>query len=148
MTLNADCIRDLLLYLEENLSYVEGVTDMTHKKIGIGALAQKLPQYTEEEVRYTVEKLYEAGYIHLTGVKINNQGYISIGYVDDITWDGFEFLNRVREPKIWEATKKGAAKIGSMPIATLSTIAFEIIKNIATRPEIIDKIMSFIPWAQ
>ena len=57
MTLNADCIRDLLLYLEENLSYVEGVTDMTHKKIGIGALAQKLPQYTEEEVRYTVEKL-------------------------------------------------------------------------------------------
>ena len=38
MTLNADCIRDLLLYLEENLSYMEGATDMTHKKIGIGTL--------------------------------------------------------------------------------------------------------------
>lgn len=146
MTLNADCIRDLLLYLEENLSYMEGVTDMTHKKIGIGTLVQKLPKYTEEEVKYTIEKLHEAGYIHLTNVAISNQGYIMTGYVDDITWDGFEFLNRVREPKIWEATKKGAAKIGSMSIATLSTIAFEIIKNIATRPEIIDKIMSFIHW--
>lgn len=147
MTLNADCIRDLLLYLEENLSYMEGATDMTHKKIAIGTLAKELPDYKKEEVQYTVEKLCEAGYIHLTNVSLSNQKYIMTGYIDDITWDGFEFLNRVREPKIWEATKKGAAKIGSMSIATLSTIAFEIIKNIATRPEIIDKIMSFIPWA-
>ena len=120
---------------------------MTHKKISIGTLAKELPDYKKEEVQYTVEKLCESGYIHLTNVSLSNQKYIMTGYVDDITWNGFEFLNRDREPKIWEAPKKGAAKIGSMSIATLSTIAFEIIKNIATRPEIIDKIMSFIPWA-
>jgi hypothetical protein len=141
MTLNYDCIRDLLLYLEESLGY-KNEYSMEHKRISINNIPSELTNYSKEDVRYTVEKLYEANFIHLTNISYDNQKYILSGYIDDITWDGFNFLNNIREKSIWEATKSGAKKIGAVSISTLSTISFEIVKAIITRPEVIKKIIS------
>lgn len=142
MTLNYECIRDTLLYLENNLGYTNDKTALIHKRLSIDSISNELSLYTKEDVMYTIEKLIEANYINSVNVKRNVQGYIIIGYIDDITWEGFEFLNNIREKSIWDATKQGAKKIGAMSIYALKTLSFEIVKAIVTNQEVINNIVS------
>lgn len=145
MTLNYDCIRDVLLYLENTLEYTDNQIAMTHKRLTIDTIATHLSSYTKEDVQYTIEKLFEARYIRLVDVRLDNQKYIINSYIDDITWDGFNFLNNIREKSIWEATKEGARKVGAMSISAISTISFEIVKAVITNQEVINNIVSHIP---
>lgn len=71
-----------------------------------------------------------------------------LAYVDDITWDGYNFLNNIREKSIWEATKAGAKKVGAMSISAINMISFEIVKAVVTNQEVISKIVAHIPWAK
>lgn len=146
MTLNYDCIRDVLLYLENTLGYTENQIAMTHKRLLIGSVANKLPSYKKEDVQYTIEKLFEAKYIRIVNITTDNQKYIINGYIDDITLDGFNFLNNIREKSIWEATKEGAKKVGAMSVSTISMISFEIVKAVVTNQDVINKIVTHIPW--
>lgn len=146
MTLNYDCIRDVLLYLEDTLGYTNDIVAMTHKRLTIETICSDLPSYSKEDIQYTVEKLFEARYIRIVDITHNKQNYIVNGYVDDITWDGFNFLNNIREKSIWEATKRGAKKVGAMSVSAISMISFEIIKAIVTNQEVINNIVSRIPW--
>lgn len=146
MTLNYDCIRDVLLYLENTLEYIDNQGAMVHKRLTINMVVEALPLYSKEDVQYTIEKLFEAEYIRLFNVSYDKNKYIVRGYIDDITWEGFNFLNNIREKTIWEATKNGAKKIGAMSVSAISIISIEIIKAIATNQEVINNIISHIPF--
>lgn len=146
MTLNYDCIRDVLLYLENTLEYTDNQMAMTHKRLTIDNIISALPSYTKEDVQYTIEKLFEAEYIRIVNITTDNQKYLVNGYIDDITWNGYDFLNNIREKSIWEATKEGAKKVGAMSISAISTISFEIVKAVVTNQEVINKIVAHIPW--
>ena len=67
MKLNPDCIRDVLLYLEENLSYnheTEG--SIEHNTITIHKISKDLHEekgYEIDDINYSVEKLLEIRYI-------------------------------------------------------------------------------------
>ena len=45
-----------------------------------------------------------------------------------ISWHGYEFLEKVRDPEIWTKTKDGAGKIGSWSVKLLGEIAGGYIK--------------------
>lgn len=145
MTLNYDCIRDVLLYLEDTLGYTDNQVAMTHKRLTIGSIGNVLLSYTKEDIQYTIEKLFEARYIRIVDIIHDKNGYMTSGYVDDITWEGYNFLNNIREKSIWEATKDGAKKIGAMSISAISMISFEIVKAVVTNQEVINKIVAHIP---
>ena len=104
--------------------------------------------YSKEDVQYTIEKLYEARYIRIVDVSTDSQRYMINGYIDDITWEGYNFLNNIREKSIWEATKEGAKKVGAMSISAISMISFEIVKAVVTNQEVINKIVAHIPWVK
>ena len=148
MTLNYDCIRDVLLHLENTLGYTDDETSMTHKRLNIETICACLSLYSKEDVQYTIEKLHEAKYIRIVNVVYNNQNYIINAYIDDITWDGFNFLNNIREKSIWEATKQGAKKVGAMSISAISMISFEIVKAVVTNQEVINNIVLRIHWVK
>lgn len=148
MTLNYDCIRDVLLYLEDTLEYTDNPVAMTHKRLTINNVANALSSYSKEDVQYTIEKLYEARYIRIVDVSTDSQTYMINGYIDDITWEGYNFLNNIREKSIWEATKEGAKKVGAMSISAISMISFEIVKAVVTNQEVINKIVAHIPWVK
>ena len=148
MTLNYDCIRDVLLYLEDTLEYTHNPVAMTHKRLTINNVANALSSYSKEDVQYTIEKLYEARYIRIVDVSTDSQRYMINGYIDDITWEGYNFLNNIREKSIWEATKEGAKKVGAMSISAISMISFEIVKAVVTNQEVINKIVAHIPWVK
>ena len=148
MTLNYDCIRDVLLYLEDTLEYTDNPVAMTHKRLTINNVANALSSYSKEDVQYTIEKLYEARYIRIVDVSTDSQRYMINGYIDDITWEGYNFLNNIREKSIWEATKEGAKKVDAMSISAISMISFEIVKAVVTNQEVINKIVAHIPWVK
>ena len=74
MTLNYDCIRDVLLYLEDTLEYTDNQVAMTHKRLTIGSIASDLPSYSKEDMQYTIEKLFEARYIRIVDVIHDKNG--------------------------------------------------------------------------
>ena len=147
MKLNPDCIRDILLYLEENLSYTNSLISMEHNEIAIHKVISDVNNkysYTKEDIQYSIEKLLEIKFIVVNQLKRNNNGYIIFGNIFDITWDGHNFLNNVRPKSVWEATKKGASKIGLMSIHSLNMISSKVIDKIISDSPLIDKIINSI----
>ena len=137
MKLNPDCIRDVLLYLEENLKIEE-----SHKftEITLIQLKEALPKYTEDDIFYSVYNLHQIRFIDGRINDVNNMKMFFCE-INNITWNGHQFLNTIRPTSIWEATKSGASKLGIMSIHALSTIAMEISKAVVTNPTVISKII-------
>lgn len=148
MKLNPDCIRDVLLYLEGNLTYNDNkASAIEHNAIPLSTIVESLQQmydYSQDDIKYSVEKLLEIKYIISHKIKIGNNHEIVSCPISDITYEGHQFLNTIRPETIWQATKKGAAKIGIMSMHALSTIAMEIAKSVVTDPTVIAKIASLL----
>ena len=91
MKLNPECVRDTLIYLEDNLVMCEyfSIKGISFKTI-INELSQD-NKYSEEDVAYTLTQLMSAGYI--TGYKnYNGKDRKLSGHVDDISWSGHNFI--------------------------------------------------------
>ncbi|MCL1986764.1 MAG: DUF2513 domain-containing protein [Firmicutes bacterium] len=60
--------------------------------------------YTQNEIEYTCIKLSEAGYLEIK--ILNRMGQITPTIVIlDITYNGHEFLNKIKNVDIWAETK-------------------------------------------
>ena len=45
-----------------------------------------------------------------------------------ITWDGHEFLDKIRDPEVWRKTKEGASKVNSWGFKLIGDIASGLIR--------------------
>lgn len=148
MKLNPDCIRDVLIYLEENLTYSDDEEYViAHKAISASRVIQELSEakgYSTGDVKYSIEKLIEVKYISATDVITGGNERVISFKIKDILYDGHEFLATVRPETIWEATKNGASKIGAMSIHALGYIAKKVVDLIISNPTVISDIASKI----
>ncbi len=103
MRLNHECVRDTMLYLEDTLEYGHFLptTDI------------KIKDYSIDEIKYTLKKLSEAGYI-----TIDREDILGNFLVKSITYNGHQFIDSVRDNTIWKETKSALAKVtgGTLPI--------------------------------
>lgn len=116
MKRDPDLIRKLLLRFEQT----EEVR-LSRKDLAIDG-------YGEEQIRLHLDLLEEKGWldhhiIHMAGGLTR----FDTGYRP--THDGYDFLDSVRDPQIWEKTKQGARKVGALSLDVLSDIAKGIIKK-------------------
>ena len=122
MRLNPDCIRDILLALEEYTGNREIVIYADDKEI------LNLVQYTDEEFEYHLRQCNLSGFFYRYSRQLG--GAHRIG---DLTPEAHEFLANIRENSNWNKTKEYAKKVGSFSIKTLieiaSNIALGTIKN-------------------
>lgn len=140
MKLKPDCIRDVLLYLESELEV--DLTKHNFTKINLEQLKDHFSCiYNEEDIWYTVYNLKEIRFID---GRINDAGSHKMMFceIENITWNGHQFLNTIRPTSVWEATKSGASKLGIMSVSALSMISSEIAKAIITKQEVIDGILN------
>lgn len=140
MKLKPDCIRDVLLYLESELEV--DLTKHNFTKINLEQLKDHFSCiYNEEDIWYTVYNLKEIRFID---GRINDGGSHKMMFceIENITWNGHQFLNTIRPTSVWEATKSGASKLGIMSVSALSMISSEIAKAIITKQEVIDGILN------
>lgn len=118
MKLNHEFVRSLLLYVENNpeeSSRTEG------ELVAFG----ENHSLTRDEVVYTVKKLKEAGYITAMILEAD-QGTYAFS-INSITWSGHEFLDTIRDPKIWRDTKEKTSKLASVSLNILSEVASSIV---------------------
>ena len=123
MKLNLDCMRDVLLVLEDA---------PFQKEMNLGEITGAIAiEYPFEDIAYSVQKLSEAGYI-ITKSKAYVTGSTIVS-VQDITYNGHQFLANIRTNKVWSATKSVMSKIGTTSIQAATQIATsvvtELIKN-------------------
>lgn len=120
MKLNLDCIRDELLYIEENLIFGDTIKLVQIKD----ALKSK---YSEIDIAYTTKKLYEAEFINYIDLTSSTESFNC--YISDITMKGHQFLANIHNDKIWEKVKKKIKPFESVSLNIISQLATYFIRS-------------------
>lgn len=120
MKLNPDCVRDILLKVEElpDVHHHWGFTDQN--------VPDLFPQYTKEEIFYHLRQCDLCGFLLNPSHSINYSCYS----VYDLTPEGHEFLNNIREDSVWTGVKKVATKIGATSLSALVQISSNVITQL------------------
>ena len=118
MKLNYDCVRSVLLAVEKAEMIDENLS-LTPLKVF--ELFDGLPEYKDNEILYTVEKLKEAGYINAT-IQFA-AGHFIDGTVSSITYSGHEYLDNIREPEVWRKIKAMLKNAGAITLPLISQAA-------------------------
>lgn len=114
MRLNPDCIRDILLLLEEKIQYGEIIY------INFRNYQAYCDKYSKDEFFYHLEQCIKFGYII-------GEYQLYIFKIFDLTPKGHLFLADIRSETVWNKTKSIASKIGSISLDVLKDIASDII---------------------
>lgn len=123
MKLKQECVRYVLICLE-------------NQKIGMmysGFSEDQLVEvfsndtFSADDIRYTLYQLANGGMISAKPAIGPNKLGIKRLQVFDITWKGHEFLDAIRDDKVWSKTKKVASTFSSVSLGILQTIASKVI---------------------
>ena len=120
MRLDLDCIRDILLTVEENTGY--------NKFMVINKMSNEyelLNKYDGDKVMYHIIQSKEHGLIESGSRDLG--GNIPIG---DLTPEGHKFLANIRENNNWNKTKKIANSVGSTSLDAIKQIAVNVISGV------------------
>lgn len=118
MRLNNDCIRDIMLYIENNLNN-------HNDSVSFKDMSETLKKYNEETLTYHVSLLKDAGLIE----GYSRAGALGIIFINDLTWQGHQYLDNIRDDGVWKAVKEKANILGSVSLQILIPLAESIIKQ-------------------
>lgn len=122
MKLNHDCVRSLLLFLEETLSMNKPLDLRTVELVG----------FDNDETVYAAMKLVEAGFLAGT-VREYGMGDPPLVVVSQITWEGHKFLDTIRDNNVWGKTKKVLSKVSSASLSFTATVASQILSSVISQ---------------
>lgn len=135
MKLNYECLRKVLLTLEETLDLddefdYEPLT--LNEIVEIPTLSNEFPR---KDIAYCVYKLGEAELIlcNLPRAVKSNKGtflYRTDYEVNALTYKGHEFASQIRQDTVWNKTSKILGKVGVCTIKVISDIAADVIANL------------------
>lgn len=114
MVLDSDCVRDVLMAVERC---------EFGKTLTVSALHEQVNQYSLNEVCYTCLKLEEGGFLRLTTIPAPMQSFPVVKSIDDLTYQGHEFIAKIRDAQQWTAVKKGAKAVRNYSLSAISSIA-------------------------
>ena len=120
MQLTPDFIRDVLLELE---TFHIGVYK-------VDSFQNCLLHYSSEQILYTLIKLYEGAYINAQLIR-SSDGQLITFRVYDMTFQGHEFLEKIRSDTVWNQKLKPVfTTIGSMSLEVISSVANSAITSL------------------
>jgi len=110
-----DLVRKLLFFFEEK-------EDMSPV---LWTDPPEMEGYSRDAVKYHLILLYQGGLVHGEPMRsTTSDRIIDMGAVFSLTWDGHEFLDKIRSDTVWEKIKQKAASTGwSLSFQALSTVA-------------------------
>lgn len=129
LKLNPDCIRDLLLTVEDH-------TDMTHwieidfnREKGEDPDLGRLDKYSSDEQMYHVKQCELSGFFFKVDWFLG--GSCAISYLSP---KGHEFLENIRADTNWNKVKQTAKNVGSESLSVLAQIAGQVIAAMLAQP--------------
>ena len=122
MKRNMDLIRALLLKIE-SLDIPPGVV----RGLSPHNPALAIEGFTSDEIAHHLRMLVSANFLEASGLPpFGADGSL---YFRQISWKGHDFLDSVRDPKLWEKTKKGAEAAGGFTVDLLADLAKGFVKK-------------------
>lgn len=123
MKLNSDCIRSVMLMIEEKWELgTDPNGNIRMGYIGLRQLCTALPEYSKEDIFYSLYNLEQAGYLDLSILWAGGRVAIECD-VNYITYEGHEFLNRIRDTKRWTIIKGGLNAVRDYSLSAISSVA-------------------------
>jgi hypothetical protein len=96
----------------------------------------EFPQCDRETVGYHFELLDDAGLLlckgvhgEVTGACADRGGAGNLLINPRLSWEGCEFIDKVRDDGVWNYVKGKVAAFGDVPIAIFSAVAIDYIKS-------------------
>ena len=122
MKRDMDLVRALLLRIEE---FAQPITTLR-----LDYLTARDPKLAVEGhdsllIAHHVSLLLDAGLITGSRHPVDQSNIIISG----LTWHGHDFIDSVRDPEIWRATKDGAKQAGGFTLELLGDLAKGLIKT-------------------
>lgn len=122
MRLNPDCIRDILLLIEEKVdNNVISITESNFKTYA------QISKYDYSEIAYHIKQVWLANLV--SEIASDMSGNFTIFM---LTPAGHEFLENIRVEENWNQTKNIAKNVGSYSITALKDIATNVISAAVT----------------
>lgn len=116
MKLDPNCIRCILLYVEDNSTFSKSIT------YSFDSIPEYLNAYSHEKIIYHISQCFQSGL--LSNVHFYENGKII--KISDLTPSGHEFLSNIRDDSLWK-------KILSKASGASLPIIYEIAKNLASK---------------
>ena len=112
-----DLIRKLLVYFEEK-------SGPEHMKI------PPIKDYDELTIKYHLVLLHDAGLLRCEPQTSSTSDRVIEVLPFDLTWDGHEFLAKIRDDGLWQKTKDTIlGKGGQLTVNTITTVATLLMKK-------------------
>lgn len=121
MKLNHECMRDVLIFLEESLILSRTDKGMEYEEMSGDDICNGLPAYAEEDIYYSLEMLYQGGYINTNNMYGDDE--LLACRVLSLTLDGHEFLAQIRDSENWSNVKKVVSAIRNFSLSAISSAA-------------------------
>lgn len=118
MKLNRECVRQILLVIETDIDYdsfMNKSTLINHPK---------LQAFSSEEILYAILRLDEAGFIKCNYDSAENETIYFL-FLQGLTWSGHEFLDSIRDDKIWSFIKSTISKTCEVSLSVLCQFAMQ-----------------------
>lgn len=137
MKLNLDCIRQILLCVEENTGlrkscfFVDSGLEKGEIIIGNDPVPppdyqnKLLKEFSNDELIYHINYCVESKLLTAS----SPLGLYQI-FIADLTPKGHSFLENIRDNKVWSGVKSVAAKVGSKSLESVIQIASNVITQL------------------
>ncbi|CUO14520.1 DUF2513 domain-containing protein [Clostridium paraputrificum] len=116
MRLDNDCIRDILLFIEDNTDYEKEFVSSEEILDGL--------HYDKNTLFYHIDMVSQAKLVD------------NVFYAEDepqeisrLSWEGHQYLDNIREDHIWKAVKEKANTVGSVSLQVMIPLATAIIQQ-------------------
>ena len=117
MKRDMDLVRDLLLYFEAK-----------SETPGIHSSDVRMDGFTDTQIGLHLNIMAEAGLLICEPFRSStNPDRFIRTLVFDLSWKGHEYLDTIRDPKIWKKTKSTLGRIGNWSFS----VALDIAKGLA-----------------
>lgn len=130
MKLNHDCIRSILLFLED-FKYIvpneEGIPSF--RSVQIEQIYEAFPNHSKEDIFYSISNLGQAGFIEHSVTYLDGAVYYcSISY---ITFAGHQYLESIKNETIWNRIKSTLSERSlGMSFDLIQTVASSLIQSV------------------
>lgn len=119
MKLNPDCIRDILITIEDNTGFGK------YMSYNLNSTYDLLQKYTFDEVRYHINQCELSNLITKVHKYLDGSCLIQ-----DLSPSGHQFLADIRSDNNWNKTKSIAKTVGTSSLTAIKEIATNVIAEV------------------
>lgn len=130
MKLNPDCLRDIMLLVEDRISVETAIENPNGLRkfsyVSIPCLVRLLPDsYSKEEIIYHVVQLSESGYLKTDFSFAASEmfGYFYLNTIYHITPKGHDFIANIGGKESWAKTSAVLKSLKSISLSVIETVA-------------------------